>query len=141
MEWYWVLALILGFFVVVGGLILLGIKGKLGTSGMGMLAQITTALSALTTAISSATANTTDDIIAKVIQYINLAVLAAENSYYNNKITANERYSVCMSYFGKLLTAAGITLTDAQESIVDTLVKAACESMGHTVSISEDETT
>ena len=65
------------------------------------------------------------------MQLVEKAVHAAENAYYNNLITADERYSLCMKYFDEMLVAAGITLEESQRKIVDALIKAACEELGH----------
>ena len=131
MEWYWVALIIVGSLAVVGLLIYLGKKGALGKSGMAIIAQISSALSTLTTTIAAATENTAIDALAVVIQLIDNAVLAAENAYYNDEITAEQRHDLCLKFFDKLLEAAGITLTIAQQNVIDALIRAACENLGH----------
>ena len=137
MAWYWVLAIIVGFFAVAGFLVWLGLKGKLGVSGMNLITKIMNALTDISAAVSAATENSTIDVIALVMQLVEKAVHAAENAYYNNLITADERYALCMQYFDEMLVAAGITLDEAQRNIVDALIKAACEELGHNTVITE----
>lgn len=137
MEWYWVLLI---FFGVAGVLVWLGLKGKLGVSGMGIIKTISNALTTLTTTLATVTENTTIDIMALVMQLVDKAVLAAENAYYNNLITADQRYSLCMTYFNEMLTAAKVTLDAPQRSIIDALIKASCEQLGHPIEITTPET-
>lgn len=114
-------------------LLLLGLRGKLNAAGMDIVKTVTGAITTLTTSIAAVTPNKTDDIMATIMQLVEKAVYAAENMYYNDHITANERYDTCMEYFNQMLNTAGIKLTDAWYSTIDVLIKAACESMGHNV--------
>jgi hypothetical protein len=131
MEWYYVLAIIAGSLLTVGFLIYLGMKGVLGKSGMSIISQISTGLSALISTIAAATENTAIDIMAFVMQLVKSAVSAAENAYYNDEITADQRFDLCQKYIDKMLEAAQISLTIEQWNIIDALIRAACEEMGH----------
>jgi hypothetical protein len=131
MEWYFQLALILGSLLIVGGLVWLGVKGKLKAASVKVISTITTALSTIAKAVATITENTAIDMLATITGWVNTAVLAAENAYYNNEITKDQRYDLFQKYFDKLLVAAGITLTIEQQNIIDALVRAACEELGH----------
>ena len=131
MEWYWIAAIVLGGIGVLVGFYFLAKKGILGASGMSVLSKISSALTLLTNTLAAATENTALDMIATITAMVNTAVSAAENAYYNDEITADERYDLFQKYFDSLLTAAGIELTSEQQAIVDALVKAACEELGH----------
>lgn len=131
MEWYWVVTIIIGFLGIGGLLVWLGKTGKLKGADMKLISSIIGAINTVANSLAIGTENHAIDVFALAMTLIEKAVLAAENAYYNAKITAEERHAVCMQEFEKLLEAADIVLTDAQLAVVDTLISAACEAMGH----------
>jgi hypothetical protein len=135
MEWYFVVSIIAGSIVFVVLLIYLGMKGVLGKSDVSIMSNISGALSALVSTIAAATENTAIDVMAFVMQLVKQAVYAAENLYYNNEITADERYEKCMEYLDTLLAEAKITMTDSLREIIEPMIKAACEELGHSVEL------
>jgi hypothetical protein len=135
MEWYEVLSIIVGSIGTVALFIYLGMKGILSKSDMSIMSNISGALSALVSTIAAATENTTIDVIAFVMQLVKQAVYAAENLYYNKEITADKRYDKCMEYLDTLLAEAKITMTDSLREIIEPMIKAACEELGHTVEL------
>ena len=85
--------------------------------------------------LAASTENKALDIMGMLMQIVNKAVQAAENDFYNKLITASERYANCMKYFDEMVATTGLALTQDQRKIVDTLIKAACEEMGHTLDV------
>jgi len=135
MEWYWVVTIIVGFFAIVGALIWLGKKGKLTAPDVGFIAKMVDILNTVATMLAASTENKALDIMGMLMQIVNKAVQAAENDFYNKLITASERYANCMKYFDEMVATTGLALTQDQRKIVDTLIKAACEEMGHTLDV------
>lgn len=131
MAWYFVVLIILVFFGVIGLFAFLGAKGYLGKSTMRTVSTILSGLSLTTSTLASATENKVADIFALAMTLVDKAVHAAENAFYNGNITAEERKERCMKELDALLEAAGIELTGAQYAVIDTLIAAACEEMGH----------
>lgn len=128
MEWYWILAIAAAVLV---GFYFLAKKGILGSPGMAILMKISAAMTLLTSTLAAATENSAIDMLATITSMVNTAVSAAENAYYNGEIPADKRYSLFQTYFDDMLAAAGIQLTIEQKSVVDLIVKAACENLGH----------
>jgi len=131
MEWYWVVVMILAFFAVAGVFVWLGKSGKLGKHVMTTLVTVVDALSTIMDAVAGLTPNPVLDGFKLAMTLVEKAVKAAENAYYNGEITADQRRELCMKEFDALMAAAGVTLTDAQRDVIDTLIRAACEELGH----------
>ena len=131
MEWYWVVALIIGFFGVAGVFVWLGKTGRLNKQYMSAINTVVSSLTSAVSAIASATDNTVIDNFSIAMTLIEKSVYAAQNAWYNDEISAEERTDKCMENFNAMLKAAGITLTQAQTDVVSVLIKAACEEMGH----------
>lgn len=131
MEWYWILAIIVSFFAIAGVFAWLGKKGFLYSPQMKVITNIVNGLASIVGMLAEAADNVVIDTADQVMQLITRAVLAAENAYYNAEISAEERKDYCLNEFDKLLAAFHIELTEAQRNILDTLIRAACEEMGH----------
>ena len=66
-----------------------------------------------------------------IVDLLRKAVYAAENLYYNNEITKEERKEKCLEIFDEVMKANEIELTPAIASLLDSLIAAICEEMGH----------
>lgn len=64
--------------------------------------------------------------------FVNKAVLAAENAWYNDLISKEERKDYCVERLKELLDAYKIKIGKEQWAVIDTMIAAACEEMGHT---------
>ena len=139
MEWYYIAAIIAVFALCVGGFVYLRKKGVINTEQMAGLTNIITGLATLVGELTKKEQNATTDIIHNVVTLVQQAVLAAENDWYNDKITKEERRERCMDELFRLLAAYNIVLTDSQWNVVDILVRAACEAIGHTTELTAIE--
>lgn len=133
MEWYWVALIIVAFFALVWLLVHLGKKGILGAGDLGTIKQLTHAadmmMDAMAGMIGENEAHRVFDII---VGLVDKAVLAAENAWYNGEITREERKARCVEILGELLKANGIEMPESIRNVLDSLIAAACEAMGHT---------
>ena len=132
MEWYYIAGIIAAFALCVGGFVYLRKKGYVSAEQMKGLTNIITGLATLIGELSKKEQGGATDIIHNVVTLVQQAVLAAENDWYNEKITKEERKERCLEELYKLLAAYHIILTDSQWEVVDILVRAACEAIGHT---------
>ena len=133
MEWYWIALIIVAFFGLVWLLIHLGKKGILGAGDLGTIKQLTHAadmmMDAMAGVIGENEAHRVFDII---VGLVDKAVFAAENAWYNGEITREERKARCIEILKELLKANGIEMPESIRSVLDSLIAAACEAMGHT---------
>lgn len=133
MEWYWIALIIVAFFGLAWLLIHLGKKGILGAGDLGTIKQLTHAtdmmMDAMAGVIGENDAHRVFDII---VGLVDKAVLAAENAWYNGEITREERKARCVEILGELLKANGIEMPESIRNVLDSLIAAACEAMGHT---------
>ena len=133
MEWYWIVLIIVAFFGLAWLLIHLGKKGILGAGDLGTIKQLTHAadmmMDAIAGVIGENDAHRAFDII---VGLVDKAVLAAENAWYNGEITREERKARCIEILGELLKANGIEMPESIRNVLDSLIAAACEAMGHT---------
>ena len=130
-EWYWVVLIVVGFIGIVVALAYMGSKGVLNKQAMNVITALAGGATSITHAVAGATENTAIDIMDLVMTLVDKSVLAAENAFYNGYIDAEDRKHLCMTQFADLLNAAGITLTKAQMDVVETLIAASCEALGH----------
>ncbi len=98
---------------------------------MKLLSSITGGATTISNAIAASTDNAAVDVMALIMTMVDKAVLAAENAFYNGDIKADERKDICINQFVELCEAAGIELTEAQMAVVETLIAASCEALGH----------
>ncbi len=127
MDWYWIVLLVVGFFGIAGLFVYLGINGKLSKKTMTFISGMMSALTQIMDQIDGFTENELVRNLNIAMTMIDKAVKAAENAWYNDEIQAEEREAYCMEQFN----AAGVTLTDAQLSVIKTLIAASCEELGH----------
>lgn len=132
MEWYYIIALVVMFIAIIAVLIYLGKKGIIGAEMINSLKTVIGGLSDLTDIfVDRNPQNPTADAIDKAMELLEKAVLAAENLWYNGKIDANERYGICVDIFTELLRVYEIDVSEKFIMVVDKLIAAACESLGH----------
>ena len=131
MDWYWIVLIIAGFAGLVGAFIYLGKTGKLSKQNFGIISTMVIGLSDLMERVADATSNNAIDVVSTVAIFVKQAVLAAQNSWYNDEIYAEDRYAACKLNLQNMLEAANIELDDTQKGIVNLLIKAACEELGH----------
>ena len=132
MDWYWVIGLIAAFIGVIALFWYMNRKGLITDDQMKSPTGVIGGLTAATTALAKTeTGSEVFGIAEMVMTFVNKAVLAAENAWYNEEIERVDRYDFCIERLHEMLEAYGITLTDAQVNAVDTLISAACEEMGH----------
>lgn len=132
MEWYYIVALVVAFVAIIGVLIYLGKKGFISSEMMSSFRALVTGLSDLVGIFAERNAqNPAVGAIDKAMELLEKAVLAAENMWYNELIGADERYSICIDIFTDLLRVYEIDVPEEFVMVMDKLVAAACESLGH----------
>lgn len=132
MEWYWIVAIIAAFIGILIGFYFLNKRGVVSADTMKILRTLLDGIGSLVDSIKSIVKdNSVVDVFAVVVDLLEKAVYAAENLYYNKEITAEERKAKCLEIFNGLLAANDIVLTEDMESMLDSLIAAICEEMGH----------
>ena len=132
MEWYYVVAIIAAFVALVITLIYLGKKGIISSEMMGSFKTLVTGLSDLVGVFARKDEdNQAINMLDKAMELLEKAVLAAENMWYNGQISADERYSTCLDIFTELLQVYGIQVEESFVMVMQSLIAAACENMGH----------
>lgn len=132
MAWYYTAAIIAAFIGLMVAFYLLGRKGVLDGGTMKVLRTILAGVASLVDSIKEVMQdNTVVDTFAVIVDLLEKAVYAAENLYYNKEISADERKAKCLEIFDELLAANGIVLTESVEAMLDNLIAAICEEMGH----------
>mgnify|MGYP000816700966 FL=1 len=91
MEWYYVLAVVAAFFGVILVFYWLAKKGVLNAPQMSVITNIVETLSKVIDTLADVTDLKTLDLINLVMDLVNKAVLAAENAWYNDEISKDER--------------------------------------------------
>ena len=132
MEWYWIVAIIAAFIGILIGFYFLSKRGVVNADTMKVLRTLLNGIGSLVDSIESIVkGNSAMDVFAVIVDLLEKAVYAAENLYYNKEITAEERKAKCLEIFDGLLAANNIVLTEAMENMLDNLIAAICEEMGH----------
>ena len=139
MEWYWIITIIAAFFALIIGFYFLQKKGVVNSESMNMMKLIVDGIQFLASNLNIAMGIKATDIFDKVVSLLQKAVYAAENLWYNKEIEKEERKAECLKIFDQLLEANGIELTPEIENVVDSLIAAICEEMGHMVKIENAE--
>lgn len=137
MEWYWIATIIVGFIGLLIGFYFLQKKGIVSKESMNMLKLLVDGVQFLVNNINNVFKNNVTDVFNTVVSLLQKAVYAAENLWYNKEIDKDERKAECLKIFDQLLIANGIELSPAIERVLDSLIAAICEEMGHTVKIEE----
>lgn len=139
MEWYWVLFIMVMFVAVAGILVYLGKKGYLSNEMFKGIQNVIAAIDGIVDVIDSSTENDTVTVFNQIVDLVEMAVYAAENAWYNQEITKDERKTRCLMILDDLLVANGITMSAPVKMVLDSLIAAACEAMGHTVQATQSE--
>lgn len=139
MEWYWVLFVMVMFVAMAGLLIYLGKKGYLSNEMFKGIQNIIGAVDDIVDIIDSSTEDDAVTVFNQIVDLVEMAVLAAENAWYNQEITKEERKTRCLMILDNLLVANGITMSAPVKMVLDSLIAAACEAMGHTVQAVQGE--
>lgn len=136
MEWYWIALIIVAFFALAWLLVHLGKKGILGTGDLGTIKQLTQAADMMMDAMAGVIGeNEAHKVFDIIVGLVDKAVLAAENAWYNGEITREERKARCIEILGELLKANGVEMPESIRNVLDSLIAAACEAMGHNNSV------
>lgn len=132
MEWYYIVAIIVAFAAIIGVLIYLGKKGFISSEMLNSFKTLVMGLSDLVDLFADKNAgNPVAEGVDKALELLEKAVLAAENMWYNGEISAEERYDTCVEIFDDLLAMYSIELPNGFGIVMDSLIAAACEAMGH----------
>lgn len=132
MDWYYVVAVIAAFVAVVGVLIYLGKKGYISSELMRTIKTLVSGMSDLLDIFAKKNdQNQLVTVLDKATDLLEMAVLAAENMYYNGEITADQRYEVCVDIFTELLASYQIQVPESFVLTMRSLIAAMCETMGH----------
>jgi hypothetical protein len=139
MEWYWIATIVTAFIGLLIGFYFMNKKGVLTQESMNILKTIVDGVHFLANSVDKVFENQATDIFDKVVSLLQKAVYAAENLWYNKEIEKDERKAECLHIFEQLLVANNIELTPAIKLVLDSLIAAICEEMGHTVQIEENK--
>lgn len=134
MEWHWVVIIIVAFAGLVGLWIYLGKKGVISNDLMETIRKMTASLSDLFGVVANAVPSQTAAMLDKAWDLLAMSVQAAENMWYNGEITKEERYNKCLALFDECLELYGIELPAGYAAVVDSVIRATCEAMGHNAS-------
>lgn len=141
MEWHWVAIIIVAFVGLVGLWIYLGKKGVISNDLMEIVRKMTASLSDLFSIVANAAPSQTIVMLDKAWDLLAMSVQAAENMWYNGEITKEERYDKCLVLFEECLELYEIELPAGYAAVVDSVIRATCEAMGHNASPKEDGAT
>lgn len=130
MEWYNVVAIIIAFFCMVALVCILHKRGVLDSKLITAISQVIDAVANYVSYLAEKHDGAID-IIDSVLKLVDTAVKSAENDWINGKIEKEERHAQCIKKLQELLDAYEITLTEVQWDVIETLIAAACENMGH----------
>lgn len=131
MEWYWILILSAVFLGVVGLLVYLGRNGIVSNELMKAIRTMVSAFSDVFDWLSQAMPSPTTQGLDKACELLEVCVRAAENMWYNGEISADERYHTCVQLFNEAILVYGVELPAGYALIMDSIIRAVCESMGH----------
>ena len=137
MEWYWIAIVVAAFIGLIIGFYFLRKHGKLSKESLNTLKTLVEGIYFLTNSVDKVFDNGVTDVFDKVVGLLQKAVYAAENLWYNDEIEKDERKAECLKIFDNLLIANNIQLTPAIELVLDSLISAICEEMGHTIKVEE----
>lgn len=130
MEWYEIVLVVM---VVALPLFLFFAKKKgwINADNMTVITEITKKLEEISKDIANKKNEPVYDIANLIITFVNKAVLAAENAWYHDEISKDERKEYSLKLMGQLFEAFEIVLSLEQWNTIDVLITAACEEMGH----------
>lgn len=139
MEWYWIAAIIAGFIGLIIGFYFLRKKGIVNTETLMSIKQLVDGIKILVGSVDAVVGNNATKIFDTIVGLLQKAVYAAENAWYNDEIKKEERKAKCLEIFDQLLKANNIELPPAIELVLDSLIAAICEEMGHTYMAEEND--
>lgn len=132
MEWYYVAAIIAAYFIALFGIMYACKKGFISKENMSSISGIAGGLDTVAKVLATSNnGNQIFNIASMLTTFVNSAVLAAENAWYNNTIDKEQRHEYCIMKLSEMLEACGVVVPDEQMAIIETLIAAACEQMGH----------
>lgn len=131
MEWYWVVAVIAVFAGLVALWVYLGKKGIVSQELMATIKALVASLSDLFGTVANAAPSQTTIVLDKAWELLEMSVHAAENMWYNGEIAKEQRYEKCIELFNECLEIYDIELPDGYSLVMDSIIRAACEAMGH----------
>lgn len=137
MEWYIIVAIIAGFATVAGVAIYLISRGVMGKRELNLVNNLIDVVESALDVFNREEDSAFYGAAKMVLELVDRAVHVAENAWYHGEISKEERKDYCMEELHKLLGGFEITLTEGQWSVIDSLICAACEKMGHGVELGE----
>jgi len=137
MEWYWVVAIIVAFFAVIGGLIYLFKRGIMSKKELNLIDSMIDVFENVLEVIGNKEDSAFYSAAKLIIELVDRAVAVAENAWYHGEISREEREQYCMNELHNLLEGFEIELTEGQWQVMGSLIRAACEKMGHGMELGE----
>ena len=137
MEWYWVVAIIVAFFAVIGGRVYLFKRGIMSNKELNLIDSMVDVFDNVLEVIGNKEDSAFYSAAKLIIELVDRAVAVAENAWYHGEISREEREEYCMEELHSLLEGFEIELTEGQWNVIGRLIRAACEKLGHGVEIEE----
>lgn len=137
MEWYWVVAIIMAFLGVIGCLGYLIKRGALSKKEIKLIDSMIDVFENALEVIGNKEDGVFYSVAKLVIELVDRAVAVAENAWYHGEIAREEREEYCMNELHNLLEGFEIELTEGQWQVMGSLIRAACEKLGHGVELGE----
>ena len=137
MEWYWVVAIIVAFFAVIGSLVYLFKRGIMSKKELNLIDSMVDVFENVLEVIGNKEDSAFYSAAKLIIELVDRAVAVAENAWYHGEITREEREEYCMDELHNLLEGFEIELTEGQWQVMGSLIRAACEKLGHGVELGE----
>jgi len=137
MEWYYVVGIIVAFFAVVGLVIYLFKRGIMGKKELNLIDNLIDVVESALDVFNKEEDSAFYGSAKLIIELVDRAVNVAENAWYHGEISKEERKDYCMEELHKLLDGFEVELTEGQWGVIDSLIRAACEQMGHGVELGE----
>ena len=137
MEWYYVVGIIVAFFAVVGLVIYLFKRGVMGKKELNLIDNLIDVVESALDVFDKEEDSAFYGTAKLIIELVDRAVNVAENAWYHGEISKEERKDYCMEELHKLLDGFEVELTEGQWGVIDSLIRAACEQIGHGVEIEE----
>lgn len=140
MEWYWVATIIVAFVGLVALWVYLGKKGIVSQELMVAIKTLVANLSNVFDVLANAAPSQTTTVLDKAWELLEMSVQAAENMWYNGEIEKEDRYQKCVDLFVECLRVYDIELPAEYVNVMDAIIRATCEAMGHSVEAIETTT-
>lgn len=131
MEWYWIVAQAVVVLGVLAAMFYLGKNGIMTAELMKAIKSVVEAVSTTFDWVAHAIPSSTTREQDKACELLEICVKAAENMWYNGEITKEDRYNTCQGLFNDALMVYGIELPAGYSLVMDSIICAICEAMGH----------